>query len=64
MASTKRKRRSVSDDEERTKEAICVRMDAALYDLICGDADKGERSPPAQVRLILKEHYDLSASKQ
>ena len=43
-----------------TKKAICVRMEGALYDAIMKDADGGERSPPAQVRLVLKEHYGFN----
>ena len=58
-AATKRKK---MDDNE--KKAICVRMGGELYERVKGDADEGERTPPAQVRLILKEHYGLDKIPQ
>lgn len=42
------------------KEAICVRMERELYELILRDAEAGERTSPGQVRLILKQHYGLA----
>ncbi len=52
-----KKRKKMNDDE---KKAICVRMGGELYGLVKEDADDGERTPPAQVRLILKKHYGLN----
>ncbi len=48
------------------KPQINVRMDQELFDLIQADAEVGEREPPAQVRLILKEYYkaQLTAKKR
>lgn len=46
--------------DENEKKAICVRMEGELYARIKADADEGERTPPGQVRLILKEHYGLT----
>jgi len=51
------KSRKSKKQQKSTKKAICVRMEGELYDAIMKDADEGERSPPAQVRLVLKEHY-------
>ena len=50
------KKKSMDDTDKR---AICVRMDADLYDRVKADADDGERTPPAQVRLIIKAHYGI-----
>ena len=54
------KSRKSKKTTKSNKEAICVRMDAELHAAIVKDAKEGERSPPAQVRLVLKEHYGLS----
>lgn len=50
---------SKTKPEQTKKEAICVRMDAELKRLIDEDAKTGHRTPPAQIRLILKNHYGL-----
>lgn len=42
---------------KRSKPQINVRMEQELYDLLLADATAGERKPPAQVRLILKDYY-------
>ena len=59
MAKKKTASRKVNETDE--KSAICVRMENELFKLVKADAEEGERTPPAQVRLILKEHYGLSA---
>lgn len=53
------RKRTMEPVEAQKKRAICVRMDVDLYDLIEQDSTEGERSPPAQVRLILKQFYGL-----
>lgn len=36
---------------------ICARFEKGLEELIVKDAHANERTPAAQVRLIVKEHY-------
>jgi hypothetical protein len=55
---SKKKKKKMATDND--KEAICVRMKAELYRCVKEDADNGERTPPAQIRLILKKHYGLN----
>ena len=55
---TAAKKRKKMDKED--KKAICVRMGPELFGRVTEDADDGERTPPAQVRLILKKHYGLN----
>lgn len=40
--------------------AICVRMNQELFERIQSDAEDGDRTPPAQIRRILKQHYGLA----
>lgn len=57
----KTSRRKVNKTDE--KSAICVRMERELFDLVKADSEEGERTPPAQVRLILKQHYGLAVDE-
>lgn len=44
------------------KPAVCLRLDASLKALIDADAESAERTTPAQIRLILKTHYEKASS--
>ena len=44
------------------KKQINVRMKPSLYERIASDAEEGGRTLPAQVRLILKRHYEKLGS--
>ena len=57
MARQKNSKKARQAKAASPKPQINVRMEHELFDLICSDAEDGERKPPAQVRLILKEYY-------
>lgn len=52
-----RKKRSTVSRQAEQKPQINVRMDTDLYECVKEDAVEGERKNPAQVRLILRQHY-------
>lgn len=61
MPRGKTKSTSVRPDEEKAQ--ICVRMEQELYDLIERDAKNALRKNPAQIRLILLQHYGPELEK-
>lgn len=57
MRPGKVKSTKAASDADEEKAQICVRMEQELFDVIERDAKHAERKNPAQVRLILRQHY-------
>jgi hypothetical protein len=43
--------------------ACCVRMPLDLFKEVEAEALEHERTPPAQIRLILKQHYGMAEAE-
>jgi len=52
------KKRNTTTSSDNRK-AVCVRMPEDVFAAVEAEADANERTPPAQIRLILKERYGL-----
>lgn len=59
-----KKKRSTANRQADQKPQINVRMETELFDLIAADAAEGERKNPAQVRLLLRQHYASRLKKK